>query len=307
MARKLGRLSALDVRRAKMRGLYNDGGGLYLSIDRAGNQSWIFRYGAQGARHKGLGPLHTIGLAEARDRARACRKLLLDGIDPIADGRARKAAARLEQARAITFAEAAETYIAKHHAAWKNPKNRQQWENSLATYAFPVIGKLPVVAIDSGLVLRVLEPIWHAKPETASRVRMRIERILSWATVHGYRGGENPARWRGHLDQLLPAQGKIAPVEHHPALPYAEVPAFIIAIRECTGPAAEALECLLLTAARRARSSAPRGRNSRSRRGCGRCRIANEGRSRASSAAVRPRRHNPKSATTLRRAAVSDE
>ena len=129
MARKLGRLSALDVRRAKMRGLYNDGGGLYLSIDRAGNQSWIFRYGAQGARHKGLGPLHTIGLAEARDRARACRKLLLDGIDPIADGRARKAAARLEQARAITFAEAAETYICAVMHAFDCLPRQQQYDD----------------------------------------------------------------------------------------------------------------------------------------------------------------------------------
>ena len=250
MARELGRLSAIDVKRAKKRGIYPDGGGLYLSIDRAGNRSWIFRYGAGGRHHKGLGPLHTIGLAEARDRARECRRLLLDGIDPIAHSRARKAAARLEQAKTITFAEAAKTYIAKHHAAWKNPKNRQQWENTLATYAFPVIGRLAVGAIDVALVLRVLEPIWHEKPETASRVRMRVERILAWATVHGFRSGDNPARWNANLDQLLPAQGKIAPVQHHAALPYAEVPAFVVAMRQRDGRAAEALEFAILTAAR---------------------------------------------------------
>jgi integrase len=243
-------LTALDVKRAAPRGYYHDGGGLYLAIDRYGNRSWIFRYGAQGARHCGLGPLHTVTLAEAREKARECRKLLLEGRDPIAEKHARRAAALLEAAKQITFADAAETYINDHHAAWKNPKNRQQWRNTLATYAFPVIGRLPVAAIDTGLVMRVLTPIWKEKAETASRVRMRIERILGWATVHGYRNGDNPARWRGHLDHLLPAQGKIAPVEHHAALPYAEVPTFIRELHERSGPAAEALEFLILAAAR---------------------------------------------------------
>ena len=250
MARKVGRLTALDVRRAKRRGYYHDGSGLYLAIDRAGNKSWIFRYGAGGARHCGLGPLHTVTLAEARERARQCRQLLLEGRDPIAEKRARKAAAQLEAARAITFQDAAETYINDHHAAWKNEKNRQQWRNTLATYAYPVIGKLPVAAIDTGLVMRVLQPVWHDKPETASRVRMRIERVLGWATVNGYRNGDNPARWRGHLDHLLPAQGKIAPVAHHAALPYADIPDFIVELHERDGLAAEALEFLILTAAR---------------------------------------------------------
>ena len=250
MARKVGRLTALSVRRAKQRGYYHDGAGLYLAVDGNGNRSWIFRYGRQGRRHHGLGPLHTVTLAEAREKARNCRRLLLEGIDPIADKRARKAAAQLEAARSITFADAAETYITDHHAAWKNEKNRQQWRNTLSTYAYPVIGNLPVAAIDTGLVLRVLQPVWHEKPETASRVRMRIERVLGWATVHGYRAGDNPARWRGHLDHLLPAQGKIAPVEHHAALPYVEIPAFIEDLHERDGLAAEALEFLILTATR---------------------------------------------------------
>jgi integrase len=247
--RELERLTALDVKRATTRGYYHDGGGLYLAVDRAGNRSWVFRYGAQGARHCGLGPLHTVSLAKAREKAKACRELLLEGEDPIAAKRARKAAAAAAQAKEITFAAAAEKYISDHHAAWKNPKNRQQWVSTIVTYANPVIGRLPVAAIDTALVMRVLEPIWRTKCETASRVRMRIERILAWATVHGYRSGDNPARWPRHLDQLLPAQGKVAPVKHHAALPYAEVPAFVAQLRERNG-AAQAFAFLILTASR---------------------------------------------------------
>jgi integrase len=250
MARKIGRLTALSVKRAKHRGLYNDGGGLHLSIDVNGNRSWIFRYGAQGRRHHGLGPLHTVTLAEAREKARDCRKLLLDGLDPIAEKRTRKAAAKAEAAKSITFADAAETYITSHHAAWKNEKNRTQWRNTLRDYAFPVIGKLPVAEVDTALVLRVLQPIWTTKTETAARVRMRIEHILSWATVQGYRTGDNPARWDKHLDNLLPPQAKVAPVKHHAALPYADVPAFIRDLHKLDGLAAEALEFMILTAAR---------------------------------------------------------
>ena len=249
MARETERLTALAIKRVKARGYYHDGGGLYLAVDRSGNRSWVFRYGAQGARHHGLGPLHTVTLAEARERARQCRLLLLDGRDPITEKRARKAALAAEQAKQITFEAAAEKYIDDHHAAWKNPKNKQQWENTLATYAHPIIGKLPVAAIDTTLIMRVLEPIWRTKTETASRVRMRIERILAWATVHSFRTGDNPARWRGHLDNLLPAQGKIAPVQHHAALPYVEVPAFIAKLRARDG-AALAFEFLILTASR---------------------------------------------------------
>jgi integrase len=250
MARKLGRLSALDVKRLTTRGMHCDGGGLYLSVAANGSRSWTFRYGAQGRRHFGLGPLHTVGLTEARSKARDCRLMLLDGLDPIADRRARKLAARLEAAKQITFAKAAETYIASHHAAWKADKNRQQWSTTLATYANPLIGDLPVAMIDTALVMRVLEPIWTTKTETASRVRMRIEKVLAWATVHGYRSGDNPARWTNHLDHLLPEQGKVAPVEHHAAMPYADVPAFLVELRSRDGMAARALEFLILVAAR---------------------------------------------------------
>jgi integrase len=250
MAREVGRLSALDVKRARARGFYHDGGGLYLQIAKNGSRSWIFRYGAGGKRYYGIGPLHTITLAEAREAAREARKLLLDGFDPIAERKARKADARIQAAKAITFAEAAEQYIDVHHPSWKNPKNQNQWRNTLATYAYPVIGKLPVAAVDTGLVLRVLQPIWRDKAETASRVRMRVERVLSWATVHGYRSGDNPARLRGHLDHVLPAHAKIAPVQHHAALHYSEIPAFVKELHERDGFAAEALEFLILTAGR---------------------------------------------------------
>lgn len=156
----------------------------------------------------------------------------------------------LEAAKAISFAECSEAYIKAHRAGRRNSKHALQWESTLATYAKPVIGALPVQAIDTGLVLKVLEPIWTDKPETASRVRKRIERVLDWARVRGYRAGENPARWKGHLDQLLPARAKVRTVVHHPALPYGELPAFLVQLGEQEGIAARALEFLILTAAR---------------------------------------------------------
>jgi integrase len=164
--------------------------------------------------------------------------------------KAKRAEERLTAATATTFEQCAERYIAAHRSGWRNPKHAAQWPSTLKTYAYPVFGSLPVQAVDTGLVMKVLEPIWHAKPETASRVRGRIEAVLDWATVRGYRKGENPARWRGHLDKLLPARGKVRKVEHHAALPYAEMGDFMAALREQEGIAARALEFLILTAAR---------------------------------------------------------
>ena len=250
MAQTVGRLTELNVRRAKKPRLYNDGGGLYLQIARNGSKSWIFRYGAQGRRYHGLGPLHAVSLSEAREKARECRRLLLQGDDPIAARRQRSVAARLEAAKNMSFAEAAAKYIKAHGAGWRNPKHRQQWTNTITAYVEPVIGKLPVAEIDTALVMRVLEPIWTTKSETASRVRMRVERILAWATVHGYRAGENPARWRGHLDHLLPPLNKVARVRHHSALPYSDVPSFLAEMRKRSGLAPKMLEFCILTAAR---------------------------------------------------------
>jgi integrase len=252
LAREIARLKALDIKRATRPGLYHDGGGLYLQVSRNGSKSWTFRYGAQGRRYVGLGATHTVALTEARERARRCRQLLLDGIDPIDDKRTRQAAARLEAARAITFNDAARQYIASHKRGWKNPKSESQWTSTLAMYADPVIGKLPVASIDTGLVLRCVEPIWADKTETATRVRARIEAILDWAQVHGYRTGDNPARWRGCLEHLLPAKSKVTPVEHYRAVPYAELADFIIELHQRDGVTAEALEFLILTAARSA-------------------------------------------------------
>jgi integrase len=198
----------------------------------------------------GLGPIALFGLHEARGRALDARRLRHEGVDPIDARRAARVRERLEAAKAISFTHCSEAYIKAHRAGWRNLKHAMQWESTLATYAKPIIGALPVQAIDTGLVLKVLEPIWTEKPETASRVRQRIERVLDWARVGGYRTGENPARWKGHLDQLLPARAKVRRVVHHAALPYAKLPAFLHELREQEGIAARALEYLILTAAR---------------------------------------------------------
>jgi integrase len=198
----------------------------------------------------GLGPLALYGLADARAKALDARRKRHDGIDPIEARRAERARQRLDAAKAITFKQCAEAYVAAHRAGWRNEKHAAQWSATLTAYAYPIIGALPVQAVDTGLVLKVLEPIWMAKPETASRLRGRIESILNFAKTREYRDGENPARWRGHLDNLLPARSKVRQVEHHAALPYAELPAFLVALRKQEGIAARALEFAILTAAR---------------------------------------------------------
>src|SRR5215471_6422795 len=251
MARAVGKLSSLDVARSKKRGYYGDGGGLYLLVGPNGAKSWVFRFRKEGKlREMGLGPLHTIGLAEARQKAQDCRRKRLDGIDPIEAKRAALATARLDDAKTMTFRQCAESYIKAHRAGWRNPKHAEQWPSTLATYVYPVFGALPVQAIDVGLVLKALEPIWTVKPETASRVRGRIESVLDWATARGCRQGENPARWPGHLENLLPKKSKVRRVEHHAALSYDELPEFMAELRQQEGIAARALEFTILTAAR---------------------------------------------------------
>jgi len=245
------RLSALAVSRLKEPGMYADGGGLYLQISRSLTKSWIFRFSLNGrAREMGLGPLHTVSLLEARELALQARKLKHRGVDPIDLRQTERSAKSLEEARAVTFKQAAQAYIEANAAGWKNAKHAAQWKATLATYAEPVFGHLGVAAIDTTLVLKAIEPIWTTKPETASRLRGRIETVLDWATVRGFRQGENPARWRGHLDKLLPSKAKIRTVEHHPALPYQEMPAFMRLLSEQAGVGARALEFAILTAAR---------------------------------------------------------
>jgi integrase len=228
----------------------SDGGGLYLQVSETGGKSWSFRFMLAGrAREMGLGPVHTISLAEARQAARDCRKLRLEGIDPI-EARKQRQESATAKGGAMTFPGCAEAYIRAHESGWRNPKHVQQWRKTLETYAYPVFGALPVEQIELPSVMRVLEPIWREKAETASRVRGRIESVLDWATVRGYRKGDNPARWRGHLDTLLPARSKVQKVTHHPALPYVKLPSFIRNLQEQKGIAARALEFLILTAAR---------------------------------------------------------
>ena len=250
MTRTTGRLTALKVTRAKRPGMYPDGGGLYLQVSTHG-ASWVYRYMLHGrARTMGLGPLALYGLAEARAKALDARRLRHEGIDPIEARHAQAVQQRLAAAREMTFRQCAARLIEAMRPSWRSHVHAAQWETTLATYADPVIGTLPVASIDTTLVLRALEPIWATKPETASRLRGRIEAVLDWATARGYRQGENPARWRGHLDKLLPARTKVARVEHHAALRWAELPSFLLALREQQGPAARALEFAILTAAR---------------------------------------------------------
>ncbi len=251
MGRGIHKLKALAVEKLKEPGLYGDGGSLYLQITKAGVKSWLFRYMRNGkARGMGLGPTHTVTLAEARAKAHKCRAMLLDDVDPLDSKEQKNQTRLLEESRVKTFEECALAYIDAHKAGWKNVKHTEQWANTLKTYAYPVIGSLSVAKVDVALVKQILEPIWTTKTETASRIRGRIESILDWATVHGYRTGENPARWRGHLDKLLPRQSKIAKVRHHPALPYAEVSAFLKSLRAEEGIVPAALEFLILTATR---------------------------------------------------------
>ncbi|HEX2257944.1 MAG TPA: integrase arm-type DNA-binding domain-containing protein [Afifellaceae bacterium] len=253
------KLSAAGVNALKKPGRYADGLGLYLQVAKSetkdGNgavtKSWLFRFQHDGkARQMGLGPLHTVSLADARQKAGECRRMLLKGTDPIEARQAARAHARTEAAKGISFRQCAERYITAHEAAWRNDKHRAQWRSTLAAYCYPAFGDLPVAAVDTGLVLKVLEPIWTSKPETASRIRGRIESVLDWATVRGYRSGENPARWRGHLAKLLPARSKVARIKHHAALPYGELPAFMEDLRGRDGSAARALEFAILTAGR---------------------------------------------------------
>jgi integrase len=198
----------------------------------------------------GLGPLHTFDLAEARELARKARQQIKDGVDPLEIRKAAKQAEKLQAAKAKTFQECADEYYVTHEGKWKNAKWRQQFKHTLRDYVHPKIGKLSVADIDTGQVLRCVEPIWKTKTSTADRVRRRIQAVLDWATVRNYRAGENPARWEGHLEHILPKAGEFASGQHHAALPYADIPEFMAALRALKGIHARALELTILTALR---------------------------------------------------------
>jgi integrase len=255
MALKLQRLTALAVTKMKAPGLYADGGGLYLRVGRNGSKSWSFRFTLHGrAREMGVGSLQKVSLSDARGKASDARELLGEGKDPLTqrhmENMERAAADQVKSARSMTFDQCADAYINVHQAAWKNEKHRQQWRNTISTYVSPVFGATPIEDLKTDHIIKVLEPIWNKKTETARRLRGRIEIILDWAKVRGYRIGENPARWRGHLSFLLPSRTKVRPVKHHTALPYEQIPAFMKVLRETGGAAALGLEFLILTASR---------------------------------------------------------
>lgn len=252
MPKKAKELSALVVSRMKEPGRHAVGGvdGLHLRI--IGNsKAWTLRVKIGDRRCDiGLGPYPEVSLSDARETARAYRKKVREGVDPLQERQQARAALRIERAKSKTFRDCADAYIEAHKAGWKNAKHAKQWGATLETYAYPKFGSLPVASIDTALVQDVLRPIWATKTETASRLRGRIESVLDWAKVNAYRDGENPARWRGHLDKLLPARNKVQKVEHHAALPYAEVGAFVADLRKREGTASRALEFGILTAAR---------------------------------------------------------
>lgn len=252
MGRGVERLKALSVQRlCRQAGLHCDGAGLYLRVAGPTAASWVYRYMIGGkAREMGLGSYPEITLGEARGAASQARKVKAQGQDPIAVKDAAKAAQRAEQARQVTFRHCATAYIAAHRPSWRNDKHAKQWDATLDTYAMPVIGEIPVALVDVAMVNRILEPIWTAKSETASRLRGRIEVILDWAVARGFRTGENPARWKGHLENLYPARSKVSKTKHHAALPYADMASFYEMLLTQNGTAALAMRFAILTAAR---------------------------------------------------------
>ena len=247
MKRDTGRLAPTALKSLPP-GHHADGGNLWLQVSKTGTRNWVFRYDLDGRRREmGLGPLHTVGLADARRLAKDARLLLLSGVCPLS---ARQQAAAATRAKAShTFARLADDYIKAHQAGWSQ-KSLDAWRMTLTEYAYPVLGALPVSEVDTAAVMRVLSPLWQTRTETAVRLRGRIEAVLAAATVHGHRRGDNPARWRGHLEQLLVRPAKIAKVEHLSALPWQDVGAFMPALRSREGVAARALEFAILCASR---------------------------------------------------------
>jgi integrase len=245
-------LNTLALRQLKTVGRYHDGNGLYLKIAKSAKsagRSWQLRYQLDRKEHwLGLGPA-SIGLAEARSRADKARALLRQGIDPLAHKRAKQREAQAART-AETFQSVAALYIAAHESSWRHPKHRAQWHASLNTYVLPTLGPLPIAEIDTAAVMKVLEPLWHVKPETASRVRGRIETVLDYAKARGWREGENPARWRGHIGNLLPAKRKLRRREHYAAMSWSDLPGFMTEVAQQDSIAARALKFLVLTVGR---------------------------------------------------------
>jgi integrase len=253
MPKKVDEMSAKTVGDLAEPGLHNVGGvpGLHLQVQSQVSKSWILR-AVVGDRRKdiGLGGFPDVSLAKARERAREAREQIRRGVDPVQQTKTARLNLRAEQAKRLTFSEATRQYIASQGPSWSNPKHAKQVASTLETYAHPVIGELPVNDIELPHIIDILRPIWTTKTETASRVRGRIEGVLDWATVGGYRSGLNPARWRGHLDKVLPKPSRVSKVEHHEALPYAKIGKFMAELRKAEGTGARALEFVILNASR---------------------------------------------------------
>lgn len=253
MPKKAKELSAVAIKRMNKKGFYAVGGvaGLHLKVNDAGAQSWILRVSVGGKRRDiGLGGFPDVSLAEAREKAKQFRNDIAQGIDPIHVKKQRRSSLLAARAAEITFEQSAKEFLSSKGIEWKNAKHAQQWTNTLETYVYPVIGRLQVKDVDLSHIVKILEPIWKTKTETAKRLRGRIENILDWASVRKYRSIENPARWKGYLDKVLPSPGKITKVEHHAALPVDEVGRFMQRLRKREGISSRALEFLVLTVAR---------------------------------------------------------
>jgi integrase len=255
-------LTHQQAMKAKKAGLYRDGNGLYLQITPGGVKSWIVRYMIRGrARYMGIGPFPAVSLAEARQRAGEVRRTVrVDGQDPLELRATAKAKQKLLDAKNLTFRDCAAAFIAANQAGWKNEKHSWQWTRSLEMYVYPLMGEVAVGEIDTALVLKVLEPIWTSITETASRLRGRMEKILGYAITAGYRQGENPARWKSHLENLLPKPSQVSRVENQPALPWRQVPEFMMELRKMQRVSARALEFTIVTCARTTESLGARWR-----------------------------------------------
>lgn len=253
MPKKSKELSAMEVSRLTSQGRHPVGGvsGLYLKVAPTGARSWVLRVVVGGKRRDaGLGGFPDVSLAMARQTAREAREAIKKGVDPIAARAAARSALAAARGQECTFSQAAELFIKAKSPEWKNDKHVAQWSATLDTYAYPIIGKLQVRDVSLAHVVKILEPIWLTKTETATRLRGRLEQILDWAKVRGFRNGDNPARWKGHLDKMLASPGKVAKVKHHPAMPYTEVGKFLAELRQKDGISARLLEFTILTAAR---------------------------------------------------------
>jgi integrase len=252
MAKHQRLLNHRAILAAKKPGMYRDSDGLFLQITPPGVKSWVLRYMFDGrARYMGLGPFPTVGIADARDEAaRVRRDMLSAGLDPLENRAAEERRRKLERAKSLSFKACSEAFIQSNRSGWSNEKHVWQWTRSLELYVYPLIGDIPVADVDTTLLMRILEPVWTTTTETAARIRGRIERVLGYATTAGFRSGENPARWKGHLENLLPKPSRVRRVTNQPALPWREVPVFFASLSKIETLSARALEFTILTAAR---------------------------------------------------------